>query len=103
MHFKKKLSHPLNPTPFQNLFVRVKGCKEMTFTVPEKNGSDLDDFSAAGVCSLSCKGKSSRDESFFPSRTVKVIFLRPLNYPLNVSKFQLTSTCFCTIKISYPL
>ena len=61
---------------------KLRDCKEINFTVPEeKNGSDLEDFSAAGVPSHPCKGKSSRDESIFPSRTVKVISLRSLTYP----------------------
>lgn len=46
--------------------------------IEEKNRSDLEDFSAAGIALNTCKGKSSRDERNFPSRSVAVIFLRPL-------------------------
>ena len=54
---------------------------ERNFTVvEEKNGSDLEDFSAADISVHLCKEKSSRDESIFPSRTVKVIFVRSLTF-----------------------
>ncbi len=60
--------------------ITVRDRSEITLPViEEKNGSDLEDFSAAGVPSHPCKGKSSRDESIFPSRTVKVISERSLN------------------------
>jgi hypothetical protein len=52
---------------------------KLNFTVLEqKNGSDLEDFSA-GILNTISKEKSSRDESIFPSKTVKVIFIRSLN------------------------
>ena len=51
----------------------------MTLTVSEKkNGSDFEDFSEGSIIHTT-EEKSSKDESIFPSRTVKVISLRSLN------------------------
>jgi hypothetical protein len=56
----------------------LRGCEEINFTViEEKNGSDFEDFSERRI-SHPPEEKSSEDESIFPSRTVKVISLRPL-------------------------
>ena len=50
----------------------------MTLTVSEKkNGSDFEDFSEGSIIHTA-EEKSSKDESIFPSRTVKVISLRSL-------------------------
>ena len=59
-------------------FFPLRDRKEINFTVIEKeNGSDLEDFCERGI-SYTSEQKSSRDESIFPSRTVKVISLRSL-------------------------
>jgi len=52
---------------------------EITLTViEEKNGSDFEDFSEGSIIHTA-EEKSSKDESIFPSRTVKVISIRSLN------------------------
>jgi len=57
----------------------LRDYREINFTViEEKNGSDFENFSAADISVHLCKEKSSIDESIFPSRTVKVIFLQSL-------------------------
>ena len=51
---------------------------EITLTVlEEKNGSDFEDFSEVEYIHTA-EEKSSKDESIFPSRTVKVISIRSL-------------------------
>ncbi len=61
--------------------------------IEEKNGSDLEDFSAAGVPSHPCKGKSSRDESIFPSRTGKVISEQSLTLDEKIGQLFVIPAC----------
>jgi hypothetical protein len=56
--------------PFSSGFVCfpwLRGCKEINFTVPEeKNGSDLEDFSAAGVPVTPARKNRREMNRFFP-------------------------------------
>ena len=74
---QKKISQSKAATEFG---ISLRGCPKISWIVIEaKNGSDLEDFFAADVPVYLCKKKSSRDELIFPSRTVQVIFGRPLS------------------------
>ncbi|MBI5345829.1 MAG: hypothetical protein HZB76_01615 [Chlamydiae bacterium] len=53
--------------------------------IEEKNGSDFEGFSAAGIPVYTCKGKASIDELIFSLRTVKSILLLSQNLRQNLS------------------
>ena len=68
---------------------------EITLTViEEKNGSDFEDFSKGSIIHTA-EEKSSKDESIFPSRTVKVISIRSLTRRFNFNYIFLILPFVC--------
>jgi hypothetical protein len=51
----------------RGLLLPVRGCKKITFTVPEeKNGSDLEDFFAGGILRIPLRKNRREMDRFFP-------------------------------------
>ena len=56
----------------------LRDCKEINFTIPEeKNGSDLEDFSTAGVPPTPARENRQEMNRFFPRELQKLFSYSP--------------------------